>query len=284
MLEARRRAYLHAMGIMQYAPVAAIAGAKPSPILEPEQIYPELLDVEEVVDDVVAVPPAVESAVPPSVVAPPNVEHAVEQAVANTSPTRPPSAELLPISDEPPETPDIKITPLEDHGAKDVANAPAESPVVAESVRFALTMVEVPGQIMVLADLGSADAMGCSAVEYQLLQGLLKSIGVSAEPSPHLFRWPLINNPNLVQGKMEAAEGLQGFLMAKLEKLQISRLLLIGEYASGFMPEGAAMSDVPFSGKPVQCFRIPSMGAMQSDWRYKPEAWKVLSPLSHALR
>ena len=42
MLEARRRAYMSAMGIVQYAPIAQIDGAKASHLLRPEQVYPEL--------------------------------------------------------------------------------------------------------------------------------------------------------------------------------------------------------------------------------------------------
>ena len=45
MLEARRRAYMKAMGVVQFTPIDAIDGAGVSPILLPEQVYPELVDV-----------------------------------------------------------------------------------------------------------------------------------------------------------------------------------------------------------------------------------------------
>ncbi|OUS31620.1 hypothetical protein A9Q99_03365 [Gammaproteobacteria bacterium 45_16_T64] len=297
MLEARRRAYLSAMGLVQYTPVAAIGGAKASHFLEPEQVYPELAEVDVFVDPV---PAAIDVVVTRPNEAKPDlqngrpitdvvntvgnvgaVEKAVEGVVASTEAARTPSAALPSISDVPPETPDIKITPLDDPS---VATAQPVVPVVNEQLRFALTMVEVPGKLMVLADLSSADAMGCSALEYQLLQALLKSIHIDAEPSQHLFRWPLINNRTMVQGRQEAADGLHGFLMAKLEKLQVSQLLLIGEFASGFMPENLTHSAIPFAGQTVQCFRVPSMQSMLTDWSQKPMAWKALVQLKQSLR
>ena len=303
MLEARRRAYMKAMGVVQFTPVDAIDGAGVSPILLPEQIYPELVDV-----------PCVEDTVSQETVSHETVpQEAAPQAAPQEviRPTIPPQTEVLqsganqPRSnqagpdtsiatqtvtpkvsfseaalqhDGPPPTPDIKITPLDE--AAPVASV-QKAPV--DVLRFALTMVEVPGKLLVLADLGDADAMGCSAMEYHLLQAVLKSISLEAEPSQHLFRWPLINNKRLAQGKAEAAEGLQGFLMSKLELLQVPNLLLVGEFASAFMPEQDTQAVIDFAGYKAHCFRIPSLQNMLNDWQYKPQAWTTLAGVKQRL-
>ncbi len=299
MLEARRRAYMKAIGVVQFTPLNAIGGAGVSPILLPEQVYPALVDV-----------PCVEDAAPQEA-----FQQTPSDAQVQQSQTVPPQLEVQPDSnqsrsnqsrsnqagpdtsiatqavtpkvsfsdaalqhDGPPPTPDIKITPLDE-----TAPIASAQKVQAEVLRFALTMVEVPGKLLVLADLGDADAMGCSAMEYHLLQAVLKSISIEAEPSQHLFRWPLINNKRLAQGKAEAAEGLQGFLMSKLEVLQAPSLLLIGEFASGFMPEQDAQTLMDFAGYKAHCFRIPSLQNMLNDWQYKPQAWATLAGVKQCL-
>ena len=299
MLEARRRAYMKTMGVVQFTPLNAIDGAGVSPILLPEQVYPELVDVpyvQETAPQEVFQQPPPDALVPQSQAVPPQPEvqsdsnqsrsnqSRSKQAGPDTSiatQTVTPKASFSEAAlqhDGPPPTPDIKITPLDEAGA--VASV---QKVQAEVLRFALTMVEVPGKLLVLADLGDADAMGCSAMEYHLLQAVLKSISVEAEPSQHLFRWPLINNKRLTQGKAEAAEGLQGFLMSKLEVLQAPNLLLIGEFASGFMPEQDAQAVMDFAGYKAHCFRIPSLQNMLNDWQYKPQAWATLVGLKQCL-
>ncbi|PCJ33369.1 MAG: hypothetical protein COA99_15910 [Moraxellaceae bacterium] len=298
MLEARRRAYLKSMGVVQYTPVNAIDGAKVSPILQLDDVYPAYVDEEPsnvgdaVLDTVtdVAVDTAVDTAVdsvavgyaPDTPIQNTNLEIAnaqppVQQQSQQQTKQQPPSP--IALSENPPVTPDIKITPLDDSAV--VSESTAAS--VEQPLRFALTMVEFPGKLLVLADLGSADAMGCSALEYQLLQAILKSLTLSGEPSPHLFRWPMVNNTRIVQGKAEAAEGLQGFLGAKLEKQPVPNLLLVGENASSFMPAQTGQTTIEFVGQSVQCFRTPSLLLMLQDWQHKPLAWKVLSGLKSTL-
>ena len=284
MLEARRRAYMKAMGVVQFTPVDAIEGACISPVLLPEQVYPELVDV-----------PCEDGIPSQDDVSQPQQNHV---QLAQTQLNQQQSSQVGPDAsiatqtvtpkvalsetalqhDGPPPTPDIKITPLDD-----VEPVVTVQKTQAETVRFALTMVEVPGKLLVLADLGDADAMGCSAMEYHLLQAVLKSLSLEAEPSQHLFRWPLINNKRMVQGKAEAAEGLQGFLMSKLEVLQATNLLLIGEFASSFMPEQDTQAVMDFSGYKAHCFRIPSLQNMLNDWQYKPLAWATLAGVKQRL-
>lgn len=290
MLEARRRSYMSAMGIVQYVPVAVIDGAKTSLHLQPEQVHPEQVSTElnETTNETINDEPAVvDDGQTVTAHATGNARPNVLSNEANPETQSAPATQVTAVvsetpafdSSNPPPTPNIIITPLESSSPQvQGAAVPVERPL-----RFALTMVEIPGKLMVVADLGDADAMGCSALEYQLLQGILKSIALAAEPSPHLFRWPLVNNKHLAQGKTEAADGLQGFLIAKLEKLNVSNVLLIGEYASGFMPDQAVTASVDFSGKAVQCYRTPSLNQMLKDWQYKPVAWQALMQLMRAL-
>lgn len=305
MLEARRRAYLKAMGVMQFSPVSAIDGAGVSPVLLPEQVYPELVDVpyvEEAVPQETFQQAPSDAQVPQSQVIPPQADvlpsdvnqPQPNQIQSNQSPSNKagPDTSIATQSvtakasfsdaalqhDGPPPTPDIKITPLDET----VPIAP-EKKGHEEVLRFALTMVEIPGKLLVLADLSDANSMGCSAMEYHLLQAVLKSISLEAEPSQHLFRWPLINNKRMAQGRAEAAEGLRGFLMSKLEVLQAPNLLLIGEFASGFMPEQDAQSVIDFAGYKAHCFRIPSLQNMLNDWQHKPQAWTTLVSMKQYL-
>jgi len=287
-LEVRRRAYMKAMGVVQFTPVDAIDGAAVSTVLLPEQVYPELVDVSSAED---TLPQETVQPVPTENHEPENravkTESEVIQPRLNQSgpktltPTVAPKASFSEAAlqhDGPPPTPDIKITPLDE-----IAPTVAVQKVQDEALRFALTMVEIPGKLLVLADLTDADAMGCSAMEYHLLQAVLKSISLEAEPSQHLFRWPLVNNKRMAQGKVEAAEGLQGFLMSKLELLQVPNLLLIGKFSSGFMPEQDAQAVMDFAGYKAHCFRIPSLQNMLNDWQYKPQAWAALASVKHRL-
>ncbi|MBV1920877.1 MAG: hypothetical protein KUG73_09360 [Pseudomonadales bacterium] len=305
MLEARRRAYMKAMGVVQFSPISAIDGASVSPVLLPEQVYPELVDVpyvEEAVPQETVPQETFRQAspdvqVPQSQVIPPPVEALTSDAnqlQTNQAPSNKSGpdtsiatqnvtvkasfSEAALQHDGPPPTPDIKITPLDE-----AAPVAPEKKGHDEVLRFALTMVEIPGKLLVLADLSDANAMGCSAMEYHLLQAVLKSISLEAEPSQHLFRWPLINNKRMAQGKAEAAEGLQGFLMSKLEVLQTPNLLLIGEFASGFMPGQDAQAVMDFAGYKAHCFRIPSLQNMLNDWQYKPQAWATLVSMTQRL-
>jgi len=299
-LEARRRAYMKAMGVMQFSPINAIDGAGVSPVLLPEQVYPELVDVpyvEETVPQETFQQAPSNAQVPQSQVIPPQAE--VLRSEANQHQTnKPPSNKAGPDTsipmqtvtpkasfseaalqhDGPPPTPDIKITPLDE-----TVTVASEKKGHDEVLRFALTMVEIPGKLLVLADLSDANAMGCSTMEYHLLQAVLKSISLEAEPSQHLFRWPLINNKRMAQGKAEAAEGLQGFLMSKLELLQTPNLLLVGEFASAFMPEQEEQAMMDFAGYQAHCFRIPSLQNMLNDWQYKPQAWATLVSMKQRL-
>jgi len=296
-LEARRRAYIKAMGVVQFTPIDTIDGAGVSPVLLPEQVYPELVEAPSVEGTSPHIPPQepFQATVQAPEVLPPALDqNDVNQAQSNqTQPkqagpdtsiatqTVTPKASFSEAAlqhDGPPPTPDIKITPLDET----VPVAPVQK-VSVEALRFALTMVEIPGKLLVLADLADADAMGCSAMEYHLLQAVLKSISLEAEPSQHLFRWPLVNNIRMAQGKAEAAEGLQGFLMSKLEILQVPNLLLVGEFASGFMPEQDAQALMDFAGYKAHCFRIPSLHNMLNDWQYKPQAWATLAMVKHRL-
>ncbi len=296
MLEARRRAYMKAMGVVQFTPVDAIDGAGVSPVLLPEQVYPELADITSAEESLsqetlsqealqptpkeAQVPnmPQVQSVQPPAEALQPGASQSGPATLAPSVTPKASFSEAALQHDGPPPTPDIKITPLDD-----VTPTVAVQKVQDEALRFALTMVEIPGKLLVLADLTDADAMGCSAMEYHLLQAVLKSISLEAEPSQHLFRWPLINNKRMTQGKAEAAEGLQGFLMSKLELLQVPNLLLIGEFASGFMPEQDAQTVMDFAGYKAHCFRIPSLQNMLNDWQYKPQAWAALASVKHRL-
>jgi len=283
---------MSAMGIVQYVPIAVIDGAKASLHLLPEQVYPEQAhpELEETLNEEQSVALETTGNAQPNALPHGAVSNPVNESASTLNAPTPKEpvpketavASETPVFDSsnPPPTPNIIITPLEAASSQvQEPTAPADRPL-----RFALTMVEIPGKLMVVADLGDTDAMGCSALEYQLLQGILKSVSLSAEPSPHLFRWPLVNNKHLAQGKAEAADGLQGFLIAKLEKLNVSNVLLIGEYASGFMPEQEECANVDFSGSSIQCFRTPSLNDMLQDWQHKPVAWQALARLKRALQ
>ena len=237
MLELCRRAYLQALGVMQYTPTSALPSAKPSPILSVNQIYPEIEDQQ-------IVPVA-------SVILPTEADA---------------KATLLVVDDK--DTGVTKPQPL--NKAQD-------------QVKFSLAMVEVPGALLVLMDLSDVDAMGCSGVEYQLLKAILKSVGVDAEPSTYLFKWPMVNNPAMSQGEKEAAEGLKGFLAAKQERRFVPSMLLIGHFASCFALKGQHTTK-QFSGSAdVGCYSIPALSDMLSSWQAKAEAWQVLSLLRNKL-
>jgi len=146
-------------------------------------------------------------------------------------------------------------------------------------VKFALAMVDIPGVLLVLIDLTDADAMGCSGIEYQLLKAVFRSVGIDGEPSTYLFKWPMVNNPSAVQGETEAAEGLEGFLMAKQERNFAPSMLLIGRFASCFTINGQ-YSIKEFPGlTDVACYSIPALSDMLTSWESKADAWQVLSLL-----
>lgn len=246
MREVQRLAYLNALGITQYVPLAPIAGA----LLLPEQDDAE--------DDMPA-------------------EATVMTAPANNVDTAPVPA--------PQETrSDLAETSIPLLDLNRVKPPRAVAPVVprpATGVRFALQVLTLPAVRLVL-ELGQADAPGLSAREHRLVADLLLALDASVELTDgalKTFRWPLVNNPRIVADAGAARDALIAFLAATQPQPPVPVTLFLGTVAASCLHPASPGShfQVPECGG--ECRVTHSLDELLRDWTCKPRVWQHLQAL-----
>lgn len=198
--EAKRLAYLQAMGVESFFPRRELPGAPPPVLCE---TLPE---------------PGVDT----PVVAEPFRENTAPVSAPNTGLDR----EAL-----------LKELAPKSAVAAVKAEQSAPAPVRAEKIQFNLRFIQVPGLAMIVdsSPLSSPEPLIQRFAANLLLAiaGLSKDWEgqIKANFQQHLFKWPLVGNRQIEQGEQAAREAVSAAILANCERQGIARILLLGEQA-----------------------------------------------------
>ena len=288
--EAQRLAYLNALGITQYVPLAPIAGAPVLPVLQEADwapafasadpgYAPEDLLVQEATSHYVDEP--MPAPAQPAAVQGVNAEEAVaEKTVAEKSATvLQQAAREIPAANE---IPVLDLSRVKPQRAPAIAPAKSVAPL-----RFALAVITVPQRLRLIVELAQADAPGLSAQEHRLVSDLLLALAAGMElndSATKLFRWPLVNNPRIAADTSAARDALFAFLAGAQESQSVPATVFLGAAAARCLhsAEPGTLFELPdIAGR---CLVTHSLKALQQDWRLKPALWahlrSLLSPAS----
>lgn len=291
MLESRRRAYLHALGIPQYHPRQQLPGAMPSTLLAGVSASPA--------PTAAAVKPA-DVSLAPSVTA--------NTAAQRHSPSRPAAQAALaqlqvaaaPVGRAKPATPVSPAKPVPPATAtpgrvrepqEPRQAVVAESMEAAQSVAFAFAFIPVNEQVAVINELPTAGAPTLLPGSRQLLAGILKALSLPSEErnlSSLSFVWPSPDLPPAEQGAAPARDLLRGFLARRFSIRPVQYLLVLAEQGVPYLfPDGFAINEGQLLRHPdfdVQVLATRSLGAMEAVPALKREVWSALQPLLRALQ
>lgn len=279
MQEAQRLAYLNALGITQYVPLAPIAGAPLLPVLQEVDdpgYAPEDLLVQEAMsryaDESMPVS-AEETVAEKAATVPQPAASEITVAVEITAAREIPAASEIPVLDL------SKVKP-----ERTPVTAPAKP---AASLRFALAVVTIPQRLRLIVELAQPDAPGFSAQEHRLVSDLLLALDAKTElndSATKLFRWPLVNNPRIAADASATRDALFAFLASAQEAQAVPATAFIGTRAVRCLHQedpGAIFQLADISGR---CLVSHSLKDIQQDWRLKPALWvhlfSLLSPAS----
>ncbi len=259
MQEAQRLAYLNALGITQYVPLAPIAGA---PVL------PEIPWDDEVAE--------AESGLPPPADVPAAVQEAVQQTVEKSRSSTPVApAVVVPSATQSDEIPELDLSRVKPEAAP-VAARPKAS---ATATRFALAVVTVPQRMRLVFELALPDAPGFSAQEHRMVSDILLALNAQTELNDSitkLFRWPMVNNPRIAADASAARDALIAFLAAAQEQNTAPVTIFFGTLAANCL----------HGCEPGDEFQLPESGGLHGvtfnlktllqDAAVKPVAWQQL--------
>lgn len=273
MQEAQRLAYLNALGITQYVPLAPIAGAPVLPVLQEADdpgYAPEDLLVQEATSRYAdeSMPASAEEAV-------------ADITVAEKTATVPQqSASEIPAAREIPAATDIPVLDLSKVKPERTPVAAPAKP--AASLRFALAVVTIPQRLRLIVELAQPDAPGFSAQEHRLVSDLLLALDAKTElndSATKLFRWPLVNNPRIAADASATRDALFAFLSSAQAAQAVPATAFIGTSAVRCLHQadpGAIFQLADISGR---CLVTHSLKEIQQDWRLKPALWAHLFSL-----
>ncbi|HEX4940834.1 MAG TPA: hypothetical protein VFX11_19325 [Candidatus Kapabacteria bacterium] len=288
MQEAQRLAYLNALGITQYVPLAPIAGAPVLPVLQEADdpgYAPEDLLVRESTSRYVdeSMPVTVQPVAAPDFEA---EEADTEKAVAGKTVTVPQQAfNDIPAASNIPAASDI---PVLDLSKVKPEPAPVTAPAKpAAGLRFALAVVTLPQRLRLIVELAQPDAPGFSAQEHRLVSDLLLALDAKTElndSATKLFRWPLVNNPRIAADASATRDALFAFLAGAQEAQAVPAIAFIGTRAVRSLHSAEPGSLFELPGISGRCLVTHSLKDIQQDWRLKPALWShlhsLLSPAS----
>lgn len=289
MQEAQRLAYLNALGITQYVPLAPIAGA----LVLPDIPWDDVVDAGVPAQDVAlaniasadrsphsfALEPVALEAGSPETAAPASVQEAVQQVVDKSRSVAPATRPAV----IPPTLPPEEIPQLDVSRVKPEAPAVAPRPKApATATRFALGIVTLPDVARLVFELGLPDAPGFSAQEHRIVSDILLALNARTELNDSitkLFRWPMVNNPRIAADVSAARDALIAFLAGAQEGGVVPATLFFGTVAASCL----------HASQPGDVFQLPESGgrngvthslkALQHDGKLKADVWRHLQML-----
>lgn len=285
-LEINRRAYLQAMGIVQYEarvslPHAAASPVIPMPVLEePSYERPESVPVDAGAESSTQGATSAASPQPSSTSA-----NAVSSTSGFVNPFATPAKKN---ADNSSETSDGSTAASQQN--VDIQQFRVSAPVEqfekpmleptkpADVLRFSLYVSSPVKNCVVIAELGSSDAGALAPMEAQFVDDLLRALGGQSGLSQQgcCFKWPMIANSKKPQGLNEAQEALLGFLQKWCASATTSHLLCLGNSQiikavaeAGFNSQGAEMAIV----------QLPGLADVFQDWQQKRVLWQRIQQL-----
>ncbi|MEH3022283.1 MAG: energy transducer TonB [Pseudomonas oryzihabitans] len=252
--EARRRAYLQALGLDAWVPRTVLPFAAPS--------RPEALWVEE----------AAEAPVAARVIRPePAAKVAPAAAVAEAPAANRPRIEIpRPAALKPAAT--LAVEP-----------EPERAPPREPAPRFALQLLQA-GRCLLLLELPTGDTLGARDPAYLLLRDLLRAAGLPETPriiSEEPIRWPLLNSGQLDQGPTAAAEFVQSYVSGHQERLGAGLgLWLIG--GAAWRCSGGEDGDDTVAERETAlgpAWRVPGLETLMEEPARKAALWQAMRPM-----
>jgi len=300
MLESRRRAYLHALGIPLYHPRQQLSGALPSAMLA------SVPSAHATAAAAAAVKPAdVPLPGPTNMPAPRPSQRPVQGPVQGPAQTRPaaqaalaqlqavatPATAAKAVSPSIPSVPPGRVAEREEREAARPATPVESADMQGEAAAFAFAFIPVNEQIAVINELPRAGSPTLTPASRQLLAGILKALTLPGEErnlSSQSFVWPSPDLPPTEQGPAPARELLKGFLARRFSIRPVRYLLVLAEQGAPYLfPAGFAITEGQLIQHPdfdVQVLATRSLGAMEAVPALKREVWSAVQPLLGALQ
>ena len=275
MFEVERLAYLNALGITQYVARDSILGAKPSPLLDHEQVFPPSL--QQPISGASDQPPG--SDAPVQIKQPDTVDSGA--SVSNVD-----SAAAATNYQEPVVTTGLKVNiPKELLAESSVVNQNLSSTAAQHTVNsddaafeFCFVLLQSQQGVAFLMELDDPGVKDMSSGEHRLATDLLKALKIEREQvQANYFKWPLVNNPRLKQGPEEARESLLGYLDSKLANSTTATLLIFGDMPNRVLDKGD--EPLALASRQLVTVQLPALYRMLQNWQHKAHAWRILAPL-----
>ncbi len=262
--EPLRQAYLDALGITQYVARRAVPGAKVLP-------YWQLCASESLAVDENITAREGEATVHLEVeMAEAVLEDDVDSQSAIDSEQH--------ISDQPVPKLDVAKLGIAADAHKPVSNASVKAKP-QDAVRFSLVVLPLSSGKQFMFQTEAADAPGLSALEYPLVEDILRLCGETHwfdHHQPKLFRWPMVNNPLIALDSQAAKDALTGFLSGSV----VAHTLFFGSILRDLYPIQAEQSCLNALGGDV--WLAPGLRQLCNDWRLKVQAWQLMQAFLQA--
>lgn len=266
MNEAQRQSYLQEMGIESYFPRFILPGAAPSPSCP---VSAEMFGLDEPDK---SPPPEISQQARSGHSTQPFSESDISDSKVASQLSRP-LVELGLSNDEP------KKSAVATGEVSRVAN------VTGRSVQCKLTLIQLPGDIVVLNQLPTVGNGQLPPVQQRLLEQIARALGLQSEgrlfDAIHLFQWPMLDIVG-VDNSIEAARAaLVAFVDAHCQQA-LSSLILMGGFLSDevFPDQGAEGSEksigAKFNCKVVKTYSLDQLLKMPG---LKAELWLALTGL-----
>lgn len=182
-------------------------------------------------------------------------------------------------------------TPIPDISPK--TSLKETAPTVPSVIEEVITQEDVPqfslqllqtGSCLLLVEQPNATLFKVDDPHYQLLSNILHAAKLPNRPHPlgELIQWPLFKQTSIAQGKKEAQEFLQSFIMTYQEQFTDTRCLwLIGSssicYATTF--DETHYFEAPFIEPYGQTLLSPSLDKLMAEPNLKASLWRTLQKL-----
>lgn len=261
--EINRRAYLQAMGIVQYQartqlPHAAVSNVLPMPIWEepaPESDVGASNDHSGVTENPTPYPAQREAS---------NSRSANHQ-VAETSEDQAASAQSHVDIQE------FRVRAPVERQTESVI----EQAKPAEVLRFALYVSAPVKSCVVVSALANPVAGTLAPMEAQFIDDLLRAIGGESGLSQHgrFFKWPMISNPNIPQGMNEANDALHSVLKKWCSPAAVTTIFCLGGHE---ILQDISQAEHPLNGLGITTVQLPELVDVFQDWRQKRALWQRL--------
>lgn len=281
MEEARRQAYLRAMGVQVYFPRTTLAGAKASPKYDFSSVAELSTALSEPLPLMSAAPAAAAQATAPSV---PSTHQEIPR-FRSKNPDRP----VIDIGHQA----KGRVRSASAGGASASANAPPSPGGVVEvelergrnieagpattSLRFDLGYFVASEGVAILYEIPPVAREEDKARAKKLLSSILLACELNpaaggASPAHEAFSWPLENDLGLSSSDQAAAAALAGFIRRRHDGDRFKELIVFGGVVEPLISEiGQSM--------PYQQTLLASLSAMLSLASLKREVWADLQPV-----